>query len=921
MDRVKSVFEEVPAGNVNLVALEIDGKKVSVEEGQTILDAALSIDVDIPRLCKDERLTPTGACRMCIVAVEGEPKLLTACSTPAEEGMVVQTETSEIRKLRKTILELVIAEHRLSCPTCEKDGDCLLQDYCYRYNSNEHKYEKLEHKVHSMNYTAKEKAFVYDPSKCIRCGRCVKICREVQGVEAIDFINRGKEVLVTTGFNDPLKTTVCETCGQCVGTCPVGALYPKAAKRKGQSKHLEKVRTTCVYCGVGCQVDLNIHKKNRSFVMVSTEAGSIPNDGNTCVKGRFGLDFIESPKRLAKPLIRVNAKSEEKGAFREASWDEALDYAAGKFLELKKSHGADSLAGLTSARATNEENYVMQKFVRAAMGTNNIDHCARLCHASTVAGLARAFGSGAMTNSIDDFDEAKAIFVIGSNTTECHPVIGIKLRQAAKSGRAKLIVADPRKISLTKDSSVHLQQRPGTDTALINAMMHVILAEGLEDRDFIVKRTENFAEVEEIVRSYTPEVAEKICGVPADDIRKAARIYAAAESASIVYSMGITQHATGTDNVLSLANLAILTGNVGKRGAGVNPLRGQNNVQGACDMGGLPNVYSGYQKVTDPENNKKFSSAWNAELSDKNGLTVVEIMHKAAEGEIKGLMIVGENPMLSDPDLNHVEKGLRVLDFLVVQDLFLTETAELADVILPAASYAEKDGTFTNTERRIQRIRKAMESPGTARIDWEILCDLSTRMGYPMHFASASEIMEEIAELTPIYGGISYPRIEKIGLQWPCPDRDHPGTPYLYKDTFSRGLGKFHPVTFIPPREMPDEEYPLILTTGRMLQHWHTGTMTRKSVVLDDLVPHGQLEMHPEDASMLGLQNGDQTAVSSRRGKISVPVKITPKIKQGTVFMAFHFHEHPANALTIAALDPIAKIPEFKACAVRVDPE
>jgi formate dehydrogenase alpha subunit len=897
------------------VTITIDNKPITIPDGTKILDAAKQLDIDIPHLCKDDRLTYTGACRLCLVEIEGEQKLQTSCSRLAEEGMVIWTETKEIKKLRKIVLELFIAEHRLSCTTCDKDGDCLLQDYSYRYRINEYKFPHLEQKITSMNYTAKEKAFVYDPSKCIRCGRCIKMCREIQGVEAIAFQKRSHEVMVTTGFDVPLKETVCETCGQCVGTCPTGALYAKAAKGKGQAKNLEKTRTTCTYCGVGCQLDLNVSRQTGKIVMVTTETGSIPNDGNTCVKGRFGMDFIHSEKRLTKPLIREN------GEFREAEWDEALNLAAKKFNILKEQNGSNALAGLSSARTTNEENYIMQKFIRAAFGTNNVDHCARLCHASTVAGLARAFGSGAMTNSIEEIKRASLLFVIGSNTTECHPVIGITIRQAVASGKTTLIVADPRRISLTKDASIHLQHKPGTDAALINAMMHVILSEGLEDRDFIESRTEGFSGIVEAIKRHSPEFAEKVCGIPANDIRKAARFFAKAETASIIYSMGITQHTTGTDNVLALANLAMMTGNIGKECSGVNPLRGQNNVQGACDMGALPNVYSGYQKVADTEVKEKFEKAWNAGLDDKPGLTVIEIMNGAVEGSVKGLYIVGENPMLSDPDIAHVEEGLKNLDFLVVQDIFLTETALLADVVLPAASFAEKEGTFTNTERRVQRVRKAVESPGEAREDWDIICDLSSRMGYNMSYGSASEIQEEIAEVTPIYGGIYYDRIDKVGIQWPCPDRSHPGTKFLHNGKFPRsgGRGKFHEVSYLPPAEMPDEDYPFILTTGRMLQHWHTGTMTRKSTVLHDLVPHGALELHPDDAERYGIIDGENLSVSSRRGNINVPANITEKVRQGTVFMAFHFHEHPANALTIAALDPIAKIPEFKACAVKVE--
>jgi formate dehydrogenase alpha subunit len=525
-----------------------------------------------------------------------------------------------------------------------------------------------------------------------------------------------------------------------------------------------------------------------------------------------------------------------------------------------------------------------------------------------------------MTNSIDEFEQADVIFVIGSNTTECHPIIGAAIKRAVLSGKTTLIVADPRTIELTEFAQVHMQQKGGTDVALINAMMHVILAEGLEDAEFIHERAEGIEDLRQAVEPYTPEMAAKITGVPAEKIVESARAYAKAAAASIVYSMGITQHTTGTDNVLSLANLAMLTGHIGRPGTGVNPLRGQNNVQGACDLGALPNVYPGYQKVDDPASREKFEKGWGATLSPDVGLTVVEMLNAAAEGDLKALYVMGENPMLSDPDTNHVEEGLRNLAFLVVQDIFLSETAELADVVLPAASFAEKDGTFTNTERRVQRVRKALEAPGRARPDWHILCDLARRMGYPMAYDHPSDIQDEIASLTPSYGGIAYDRLEAGGLQWPCPDRDHPGTPYLHKGTFARGLGKFHAVEFLPPKELPDEAYPFVLSTGRILQHFHTGTMSRRSDVLDKLVSVGAIEIHPDDAARLGIADSDTVRVASRRGEIELPARVTERVAPGTTFLAFHYREAPANRLTIAALDPVAKIPELKVCAVRIEP-
>lgn len=895
------------------IVLTIDGRTVNGRAGQTVLEVALEHGIHIPHLCYDPRITPTGGCRLCLVEIEGQRGLQTSCARVAEDGMNVRTETGEIARIRKTTLELLISEHRLTCTTCDSDGDCLLQDYAYRYKANEHRFPPIELSIKHRNYSSGDKAIVYDPSKCIRCQRCVKICAEVQCIDALTLRDRAGSILVSTGFDVKLKDSPCETCGQCISACPVGALYETQAVGRGRATDLDKVRTTCPYCGVGCQLDLNVHRDRGDIVRVTSPQGVIPNDGNTCVKGRFGIDFVGKSDRLKVPLIKEN------GEFREASWEEALDLVATRFAEIKEKHGAGALAGLSSAKTTNEDNYIMQKFVRAVLGTNNVDHCARLCHASTVAGLARAFGSGAMTNSIEELGRAPVIFVIGSNTTECHPVIGIMMRQAVAAGRTRLIVADPRQISLSGIADIYLQHKPGSDVALINAMLNVILKEGLADREFIADRTEGFAELEKTVSEFTPEIAAGITGVPAADIEAAARLYATADAASIVYSMGITQHTTGTDNVLSLANLAMVTGNVGRPCTGVNPLRGQNNVQGACDLGALPNVYPGYQKVDDEMVQMKFQEAWGAKLSNTPGLTVVEIMQAAARDEIRGLYIMGENPMLSDPDINHVREALDTVEFLVVQDIFLNETGELADVVLPATSFAEKDGTFTNTERRVQRVRRAVEPPGEARDDWRIICDIADRMGHPMEYVDAAAVQDEIVALSPIYGGITYDRLTGDGLQWPCTDADHPGTKYLHGTQFTRGKGKFHPVQFIAPEELPDEEYPYILTTGRMLQHWHTGTMTRRSVVLNDLEPTGFIEINPKDAEALQVGEGDALAVRSRRGEISVPARITDKVFEGCVFLTFHFRENPANALTIAALDPIAKIPEFKVCAVSME--
>ncbi len=646
---------------------------------------------------------------------------------------------------------------------------------------------------------------------------------------------------------------------------------------------------------------------------VRGDAANPASHGDLCVKGRFGLDFVGSKDRLTTPLVRRDGKLVP------VSWDEALQVVADRFKEIQARRGPDALAGLASAKCTNEENYLFQKLVRAGFGTNTVDHCARLCHASTVAGLAQSFGSGAMTNSIDELGGADCILVIGSNTSEAHPIAALRIKAAVTRHGARLIVADPRKIDLTRFADLHLRQRSGTDVMLVNALMHVIVTEGLQDKAFVEARTENFDEAWKAIEPCTPEAAAVVTGVPAEEIRTAARTFAKAERASIVYSMGITQHTTGTDNVLALANLAMLTGNLGRASTGVNPLRGQNNVQGACDLGALPVVYTGYQKVVDDAARAKFEKAWGASLPAKPGLTVVEIMHAIEKGEIEGLYIMGENPALSDPNTGRTRKALADVGFLVVQDIFLTETAEYADVVLPAAAFAEKDGTFTNTERRVQRVRKAVEPPGEARADWQILADLSGRFGLKSDYASAEQIQDEIASLTPSYAGIDYARLETGGIPWPCTAKDHPGTKFLHAQAFTRGKGKFHAVPFREAAELPDDDYPFILSTGRVLYQFHTGTMTRQTAGLDAVSTIAAVEIHPEDACRLKIEDGTAVRVASRRGEVRARACVTPRVRKGMVFMPFHYREAPANALTNDALDPVAKIPEFKVCAVQVE--
>ena len=886
----------------------INGKHIKARQGDTIMEVARQAGINIPSLCAMPELKfRPGSCRICVVEVVDSPVLVASCLYPVRNNMQIYTDSNRVLKARKMILELLLANHPLDCMTCEKSGSCLLEDLAYQFGIKKFLFgpNKKQLPIDDSN-----PFIVREMNKCVLCGRCVEICNEIQQSHIIDFAHRGLDIKIAAHAEVDLKNSDCVFCGQCVAVCPVGALIDKEAQGKGRFWEFQKVHTTCNYCGCGCGFDLNI--KDGKVVKVTSNPDSVVNGINLCVKGRFGHDYIQRDDRLTTPLIRNNGKLEQ------ASWEAALQLISDRFKKIKEDNGSDSLAVLSSAKCTNEENFLLMKFTRAVLGTNNIDHCARLCHSATVAGLAQSFGSGAMTNSIKEIADASVIYLTGSNTTENHPIIALEIKKAVTKNGAKLIVADPREIELVKYATLWLRQKPGTDVALFNGLMNVIITEELEDKAFIKGRTEGYEEMKETVLKYTPELVEKITGVPVDDIRKAARIYATAPSASLIYSMGITQHTTGTDNVLSTANIAMLTGNVGKESAGVNPLRGQSNVQGACDMGALPNMYSGYQKVIEPQIKKKFSKAWGVDLSDKVGLTVIEILNAAYDGKIKGVFIMAENPAMSDPDLNHAREALKRVEFLVVSDIFMTETAELADVVLPGVSFVEKDGTITNTERRIQRIRKAIEPLGKAKPEWQMICELAQKMGYDMNYNNPAEIMEEIAELTPAYGGILYSRLDNGELQWPCFDTNHPGTKYLHKGKFTRGKGKFFAVEFKEAAELPDKEYPLIFTTGRVLYHFHTGTVTRRSAGLNEIYPEALVEISPQDAQRLNIQDREMIEVVSRRGKIKATAQITEKSAQGVVFMSFHFHEAAANLLTNAALDPVSMIPEYKFCAVKI---
>jgi len=907
---------EIQERRIDTIELTINERKVTAKKGETVLEAALNAGIYIPTLCYDPDLKPYGGCRLCMVEIEGMRGLVSSCTTPATDGMVVHTETERVNRSRRITMELIIANHHGDCLTCAKNQDCeLLKIGRYLGMEQEH-IDHLRKSTQVLPMDKSHPAFIRDPNKCILCGKCVRACHEIAVVGAIDLAFRGYSARVATFGDKPIVESICKSCGECVARCPTGALTPKWEKPPAK-----EVKTICPYCGVGCSLYLGV--RDNKIVSVRGDPEGSTNKGSLCVKGRWGYDFINHPERLKTPLIRlsgVTRQAEHNGKvqeiFREASWDEALELVANKLLELKQDYGADSVAALSSAKCTNEDNYAMQKFVRAVIGTNNIDHCARLCHASTVVGGIAAFGQGAMSNSYSDFKKTELFFVIGSNTTECHPVIGSIIKRRVKFDGAKLIVADPRSTELGEYAAAKLCHKPGTDVALINGLMHIIIRDGLEDKEFIQERTEGFEDMRQLVERFTPEVVEEITGVPQADLEKAARLFGEAKSACILYGMGITQHTTGTDNVKSVANLLLLTGNIGREGTGFSPLRGQNNVQGACDMGALPNVYPGYQRVDDPAVRMKFETAWGAKLSDHPGLTVTEVANAILRGDIKGLYVMGENPMLSEPHLEHTRQAMEKLEFLVVQDIFLSETAWLADVVLPAAAFAEKDGSFTNTERRVQRVRQAVLPPGEAKPDWEIISVLAEKMGQPLGYHSASQITEEIASLTPIYGGVLFDRLDHGGLQWPCPDASHPGTSFLYQDGFARGRGKFHALDYIPPAESISKGFPLVLTTGRVLEHWHTGTMSRRSNVLSELNPNGVVEMSPSDALKLGLIEGDSIVVASKRGQVEAPLHITEELPPGVVFMPFHWHEAAANILTNDALDPVAKIPEYKVSAV-----
>ena len=896
-----------------MITLTINDKKYEAEEGTTILDIARSHGIDIPTLCYMEGVSDIGMCRLCMVEAEGDDRMLAACRTKAREGMIIRTESERLTAHRKAMLELILSNHNQDCMSCPANGTCELQNLCNRFGVEHASHSGSRVKIESKLPLLDSNPYIaYEPSKCIHCQRCVNVCNQIACNGTLKNGRSGVYHIVEAPFGKDYKESGCESCGNCASVCPTGALTLKR-ERTYRNWEVKKVLTTCPHCATGCQYYLVV-KDNK---IVNVEPANGPSNHNRlCVKGRSGsFDFVHSKDRLTKPLI----KDRSTGQFKEVTWDEAISYTAGRFMEIKDKYGSASLAGFACSRSANEDVYMVQKMVRTCFGTNNTDNCARVCHSASVTGLAKTLGSGAMTNPIHDIThDVDCIMLVGSNPEEAHPVVGMQIRRAVKDG-TRLIVVDPRDIGLSKSADIHIKLRPGTNVAFANGMMHVMIKEDLIDHDYIEKNTEGFEELKALVEKYTPEYVGKICHIDPKNLIEAARMYATAKKAPIIYCLGVTEHSTGTEGVMSMSNMAVLCGKIGRSGCGVNPLRGQNNVQGACDMGAMPTDYPGYQKVDNDEVRKKFEKAWGVELDPKPGLKATEVFPAAIEGKIRALYICGEDPVISDPDTHHIIKALESLEFLVVQDLFMTKTAEYADVILPGISYAEKEGTFSNTERRVQRIRKAVTLDGDMRPDTDIIIDLMNAMGYEQPYLTPSQIMDEIASLTPSFHGISHARLDAgETLQWPCLDKDHPGTPIMHVGHPTRGKAYLYPAEFREAQELPDEEYPFILMTGRILYHYNAAAMTSRSEGLMDIAGEGFIEVNYKDAERMGIENGERISVKSRRGEITATARVGRKVSEGETWMPFHFTDSPVNMLTNAALDEYARIPEYKVCAVQL---
>ena len=887
----------------------IDGKEFGFDGSKTVLQIARDNGIYIPTLCYHPKLGPASKCRVCVVEVDGSRNLQTSCDLFPAEGMKISTDSPRVIEARKMVVNLLLANGNHNCLICERNGNCELQDAAYNLGI-----EFPAFFVREFEPKDESSAFIIrDSNRCIQCGRCIDGCNKLVVNEVLDFGYRGGHTQVICDDDKLMGESSCVQCGECVQLCPVGALVEKKAVGKARAWETHTVQTTCPYCGVGCQQEL--HMNGDQIVRITGAEHGKPNQGHLCVKGRFGYDFIYSNERLTTPLIR-----EADGKFREAGWDEALDLVAAKFTQIIKESGPDAVAGVSCARSINEDSYNMQKLFRAVFKTNNIDHCARVCHAPTVAGLAASFGSGASSNSIGEFQNAKQFFVIGSNMAEAHPVASYFVKQAKLKG-AKLIVADPRKNELARRSDIFAQIKVGTDVAFLNGIMNVLITEDLYDKKFVAECCTGFEELKAVVLNYPPEKAAEISKVPAKMIIEIARQMAAVKPTMLVYTLGITEHTCGTDNVMSCANLQMLLGNIGVEFGGVNPMRGQNNVQGACDMGALPNVFHGYQKVIDAASREKFEKAWGVTgLPDKPGLMIPEMITALSDKKIRGLWIFGENLANAEPNITHTEKCLVSAEFLVCNDIFHTETTRFAHVILPAAAWCEDEGTFTSAERRVSLVRKIKEAPGQAKPNWWIFKEVARKMGHNWTSNSGREIWDnEVAALAPPYAGIKFGRIQENGLQWPCPDENHPGSFVLHQNgNFTHGKGILKGIEWTPPAEVEDAQYPFILSTGRRLSQYHTRTQTGRSG-MDLIYKRETADISLEDAKNLGVEDGAMVRIKSKRGEVNVPARVTDEVPRGMVWMTFHYREGNCNWLTNNASDRITKTPEYKACAVNVE--
>jgi len=883
----------------------LDGHDVDARDGETILELARREHVYVPTLCFDPRLTPYGACRVCLVGVRGARGPMAACTTKLRDGMVVDTRDATALRVAKGVVELVLGDYpkdALDRPGARNE----LREVAAHLGVRESRFGGAppakarddRHPYLSMSL-----------DECIVCGRCVRACEEIQGAFALTYVGRGYHTSIAAGVDAGFTDSSCVSCGACASSCPTGAIDERAFR---VDETVERtVTTTCAYCGVGCSLDVNV--RGGAVVSIDPTMEGPSNRGHTCVKGRFAHSYVRASDRVTTPRLR-----RPDGTWREASWDEALGFVADKLQSIVEQHGPRAVSAISSSRCTNEENYLLQKTFRAALGTNNIDNCSRVCHSPTSMGLIRSFGESGGTNSYEDIDLARLLLVTGANATEGHPVVGARLKEAVLRG-ARLIVIDPRRIELVKYADVFLQLRPGTNVAVYNGLAHVILRDGLEDRAFVEARAEQLEAYRTHIAAYTPERVEAISGVPAEELERAAHLYAQTRPGGIFYGLGVTEQKQGVSGVRTIANLAILTGNLGVRGGGTNPLRGQNNVQGSSDVGALPTYLTMYRSVADASVRGEFERAWGRALPDRPGLTIPAMFEKAIAGELKAMYVFGEDIAQTDPNLGHVEKALRSLELLVVHDLFENATAEMAHVFLPGSTFLEKTGTFTNAERRVQLVREAVAPPGQCRRDLDILLELSRRLGYAMPHQRAAEVMDEIARLTPQLRGISHARLASGGLQWPVLDDQHPGTPVLFTESFQTPSGRavLFPVDWERPGEEADETYPFVLITGRQLAHYNSGTQTRRTENLT-LQPEDLVEVHPDDAAELGIAQHDLVEVASRRGAIRAHACLTRRVARGNVFLSFHFPEVKTNLLTSGSSDPDTRCPEYKVTAVSV---